>query len=161
TRRWLDRVAGECRVVRLGDLDQDAFECWLADRTTDGMSARNRNAHREALVGFAGWCVRTKRLTVNPFRTVPKANQKADPRRQRRAMTEAELIKVLAIARKRPLLDALTVRKGPRKGERYANLRPEVRERLVLVGRERALTCKTLVLTGLRKGELASLTVAH
>ena len=34
-------------------------------------------------------------------------------------------------------------------------------ERLDLLGRERALIYKTLVLTGLRKGELASLTVAH
>jgi hypothetical protein len=59
------------------------------------------------------------------------------------------------------LLDALTVRKGPRKGERYADVRPEVRERLELLGRERALIYKALVLTGLRKGELSSLTVAH
>ena len=36
-----------------------------------------------------------------------------------------------------------------------------MRERLEWLGRERALTYKTLVLTGLRKGELASLTVAH
>src|SRR5262249_47538753 len=48
-----------------------------------------------------------------------------------------------------------------RKGERYANVRPEVRERLEVLGRERALIYKTLVLTGLRKGELASLTVGQ
>src|SRR5262249_9749889 len=83
----------------------------------------------------------------------------ADQRRQRRAMVEGELLRLLAVARERPLLEARTVRKGPRKGERYANVRPEVRERLELLGRERALIYKTLVLTGLRKGELASLTV--
>src|SRR5262249_59479015 len=71
------------------------------------------------------------------------------------------LVKLLAVARERPLLEALTVRKGPRKGERYADVRPEVRERLDRLGRERALIYKTLVLTGLRKGELSSLTVAH
>jgi integrase len=76
-------------------------------------------------------------------------------------MDGPELVKLLATARERPLLDALTVRTGKRKGERIANIRPEVRDRLALVGRERALTYKTLVLTGLRKGELASLTVAH
>ena len=86
---------------------------------------------------------------------------KADPRRQRRAMDEPELVKLLAVARDRPLLDPATVRRGPRKGERYGNVRPEVRDRLELLGRERALTYKTLVLTGLRKGELASLTVVH
>ena len=125
------------------------------------MSARTRNAYRNALVSFCNWCVETSRLAVNPFDSVPKANEKADPRRQRRAMTEDELVKLLAVARERPLLEALTVRKGPRKGERYADVRPEVRDRLDLLGRERALIYKALVLTGLRKGELASLTVAH
>src|SRR5205823_914459 len=98
---------------------------------------------------------------LNPFSSAPKANEKADPRRQRRAMTELELVKLLAVARERPLLEARTVRKGPRKGERYADVRPEVQARLQLLGRERALIYKTLVLTGLRKGELASLTAAH
>src|SRR5262249_7318778 len=46
-------------------------------------------------------------------------------------------------------------------GERYAKLRPEVIDRLELLGRERALIYKTILLTGLRKSELASLTVAQ
>src|SRR5262249_56629280 len=50
---------------------------------------------------------------------------------------------------------------GGGRGERYARVRPEVRERLGRLGRERALIYKTLVLTGLRKNELASLTVAQ
>ena len=58
---------------------------------------------------------------------MPKANEAADPRRRRRAMTEAELVRLLDVARRRPLLDALTVRRGKRKGEAYANVRPEVR----------------------------------
>jgi integrase len=76
-------------------------------------------------------------------------------------MNENELGRLLAVARERPLLEALTVRKGKRKGERYACVRPEVRARLETLGRERALIYKALVLTGLRKGELASLTVAQ
>ena len=70
-------------------------------------------------------------------------------------------MRLLDVARRRPLLEALTVRTGKRKGKRYANVRPEVRERLEALGRERALIYKTLVLTGLRKNELASLTVAQ
>jgi integrase len=97
----------------------------------------------------------------NPVKGVPKANEAADPRRRRRAMTEDELSRLLEVARRRPLLDALTVRRGKRKGEAVAELRPETHARLEAAGRERALIYKTLVLTGLRKGELASLTVAH
>src|SRR5262249_12452637 len=86
-------------------------------------------------------------------------NEKADRRRQRRAMEETELVRLLDVARRRPLLDRMTVRRGKRKGEAYARLRDATRERLDLLGRERALLYKTLVLTGLRKAELASLTV--
>ena len=163
TGRYLERLATDCGFSRLADLRSEALECWLADRARDGMSARTRNAYRDALVSFCNWCAKLTvgRLTRNPFLDIPRADEKADPRRQRRSMDEPELVKLLAVARDRPLLEALTVRKGPRKGERYANVRPEVRERLELLGRERALTYKTLVLTGLRKGELASLTVTH
>src|SRR5262249_53773064 len=42
-----------------------------------------------------------------------------------------------------------------------ANIRSDVRARLELIGRERSLIYRTLVLTGLRKGELTSLTVAQ
>jgi integrase len=76
-------------------------------------------------------------------------------------MTADELARLLEVARQRPLLDALTVRRGKRKGEALASVRPEVRERLEALGRERALIYKTLVLTGLRKNELATLTVSQ
>jgi integrase len=161
TGRYLRRLAADCGFGALADLRRETLERWLALRAAEGMSARSRNAYRNALVAFCNWCVETNRLAVNPFDAVPKANEKADPRRQRRSMTEPELGKLLAVARERPLLEALTVRRGPRKGERYADVRPAVRARLQLLGRERALIYKTLVLTGLRKGELASLTVAQ
>jgi integrase len=160
-KRQLRRLAAECAFATLADLRREALERWLNAQTRAGMGARTRNSYLCSALAFCNWCVETTRLISNPFDAVPKANEKADPRRQRRAMVEAELVKLLAVARERPLLDALTVRKGPRKGERYANVRPEVRQRLDRLGRERALIYKTLVLTGLRKGELASLTVAQ
>jgi integrase len=161
TRRHLECLMQDCGFARLADLKRESLERWLATETQKRRSARSRNAHRTALVSFCNWCVAVGRLSSNPFKGVPKANEAADPRRRRRAMTEAELVQLLEVARRRPLLDALTVRRGKRKGEAYADVRPEVRERLEAVGRERALVYKTLVLTGLRKNELASLTVAQ
>jgi hypothetical protein len=55
----------------------------------------------------------------------------------------------------------MTVRKGPRKGERYARIRPDVRERLLLEGRERRLLYLTAILTGMRQGELTRLQTQH
>ena len=101
-------------------------------------------------------------------------------------MTEAELAKLLLVARLRPLAEygRLTVRKeaGDVKRKRdtwkraplsYDDLeaatdrarrrikKSELIARLELLGRERELIYKTLVLTGLRKGELDSLTVGQ
>jgi len=157
--RYLNRVAADCSFVNLADLDRAALERWLCCQADKSMSARTRNAYQGALVAFCNWCLKSHRLIANPLRGMPKANEKADPRRQRRAMGESELVKLLDVARRRPLADALTVRRGKRKGEAYAKLRDETREALDVRGRERALIYKTLVLTGLRKSELASLTV--
>ena len=67
---------------------------------------------------------------------------------------------MLEIARGRPLIEALTVRRGKRKGEPSPTCGPKCASGSI--GRPRAgLTYKTLVLTGLRKNELATLTVAQ
>jgi len=78
-----------------------------------------------------------------------------------RALTEEELRRLLDVARRRPILDAMMIRRGKRKGQTVARLREETRRYLETLGRERALIYKALVLTGLRKGELASLTVGQ
>ena len=159
--RQLRRVAADCGFRRLADLSGTALEKWLAARRAEGMGAGTSNDYRGSWVAFANWCVRTHRLLSNPFADVSRADAKADRRRQRRALTEEELVKLLDVARRRPLEDRSTVYKGPRKGERYANLRPEVQRRLERLGRERELIYKALVLTGLRRGELASITVGQ
>ncbi len=157
----LRRISRECSFQRLADLSRRAFERWLDQRETEGMSARTRNAHQSALTAFANWCVGTHRLTSNPFHRLEKANEKSDRRRPRRALTEAEMTRLLEVARCRPLQDALTIRRGKRMGQQVATLTDATRRRLERLGHERALIYKTLLLTGLRKGELASLTIGQ
>ena len=99
----LDKLADDCGFRRLSDLSADGLTDWLGKQLAFGMSAGTRNEYRQELVGFGNWCVKTRRLIQNPFTDVPKANAKADCRRQRRAMTEAELDKLLHVARWRPL----------------------------------------------------------
>ena len=59
------------------------------------MGARTRNTYRAAAVAFCNWCIETGRLLSNPFAKVAKADEDADPRRQRRALTEDELMRLL------------------------------------------------------------------
>jgi len=187
----LRALAEGCCFAKLRDLDRGALENWLVKQADADMSARTRNAYGAAAVSFANWCIDTHRLTANPFARLPKADERADPRRKRRAMTEVELARLLKVARLRPLaeygrptvklanadkrenpksratwakapltwetLDAAAASARESLGENNADLLTDLEHR----GRERALLYKVLVLTGLRKGELASLTVGQ
>jgi integrase len=67
----------------------------------------------------------------------------------------------LRATRERPLAAATTIKRGPRRGQRGARIRPETREAIERIGWEHSLIYKTLVCTGLRRGELEELEVRH
>lgn len=90
------RVATDRGVKRLRDFTAATVERWLTDLTEQNMSAGTRNGYRQACVTFINWCVRAGRLTHNPLLAVAAADQRADTRRQRRALTEEELARLLA-----------------------------------------------------------------
>jgi integrase len=168
--RLLGAVLTGCGIRTLADLSADKVTGFLAalrkkptknNPDPGPASARTKDTYRGAVHAFAQWCVETRpqRLKENPVSATAKP--KGEAVHERRAETVENLRKLLQMAAERPLLDALTVRKGERKGERYADVRPEVRSRLLLEGRERALLYKTAILTGMRQGELARLLVGH
>jgi integrase len=159
--RQLRRLTADCGFCQLSDLNAASASKWLVIRAKEGMGARTQNSYRTAAVAFGNWLVDQGRLLAHPFKKLPIADEKVDRRRQRRALTEAEIAKLLDVARRRPLLEAMTVRRGKQAGQAAAKLRPEVVQRLELLGRERALIYRTLLLTGLRKGELASITIGQ
>ena len=162
------RVLGGCGFTRITDLDRSAVERWLIDRAAEGMGARTRNAHMTAMTSFGNWLVQSHRLIANPFHKLPKANERADARRQRRALTADELHRLIQAARTRPLAEVSIARGGRRKpggpaidphAREAAKPKPHTRQRMLDLGWERALIYKSLVLTGLRLNELRSLTV--
>jgi len=159
--RSLDLVIAGCRFATLADLSREAVEAWLADREADGMGASTRNHYGASILAFANWCVRTRRLAANPLNGLSRADESLDRRRLRRALTEEELLKLLDAARRRPLHDAMLIHRGEHQGQAVAKIGRAAREEIEALGRERALIYATLVTTGLRKGELASLTVGQ
>ena len=199
SRARLTRLANECGFRVLSDMRSEVLDRWMRDRLTDAespMSPANINEFRNELVIFANWCVRNKRLLVNPVNDVPKLDATANPGRKRRSMTEAELVKLLRVARWRPLAEfgrlraktktedgnaaiEVTESKSKRAKWTYSPLtldgleaaverareqlkgNPQFIAKQERLGRERELIFKTLVLTGLRKGELASVTVGQ
>jgi len=183
-----NRMFRECSMGTLRDIRPEVAERWLAARQSEGMAARTRNIHLQAIRGFCAWCVQTERLASNPLARTAKADEKSDQRRQRRAMTEAELLRLLQVARLRPLAESgretLAIEASEREAtgkrrkrsnwtykpltfeslptaarmarERLAS-NPDHVEELERTGRERELIYRMLVLTGLRRNELASL----
>jgi integrase len=147
-------------------------------------AARTVNVRLCSLTAWGNWLVESSRLTANPFARLRKLDEADDVRRQRRALTADELRRLLTVARLRPVAEfgrptvrivddtrpaksratwkraELTFDTVVAAAERgRGRLRPDVAARLEHDGRERALLYAVLVTTGLRKGELAALTV--
>jgi integrase len=179
TIRRLRYILDGCGVLKLSDLRLDGLEQVLnklaqggaRGKLKAGASARTRNLYLASSRAFIRWCVDSGRMEKDPLTQVPGAGDRTrkrkshhlaatgETRRKRRAMTEAELVRLLDVARERPLREARTIRTGKRRGQVAGSVRPEVQERLERLGLERSLMYKTMVLTGLRRGELADLRV--
>lgn len=72
-------------------------------------------------------------------------------------MADSELERLVVAARRRPLEDALLIRRGARVGQLGAAIEPERVAELIAVGNQRALIYRTMVLTGLRLNEITTL----
>ncbi|HOD81750.1 MAG: site-specific tyrosine recombinase XerC [Planctomycetes bacterium ADurb.Bin126] len=158
--KQLNRLVRECGLVKISDITKQRMTKWLNQQTdAAGKAPRTILKYRNTLTAFCKWAARDGRLVSNPLAELPGVAMDED-RRKRRPLTVEELGALLDAAATRPLREALLIRRGARKGQQVAKVRQSVRDELVRLGRERALIYKTLVYTGLRKGELASLTVA-
>ena len=166
---YLTNDCAGCGFRWLRDLNADALRKWL--RSDAEMGAATYNWHSALWSAFGSWLcgirlegrrksqTGDRRLASNPFAGFGKKNERDNRRRVARALTLDEMRRLLDQARRRPLDDALTIRRGPNKGQRTAKLSPERLAELERLGHERALIYKTLILTGLRKNELRTLAV--
>ncbi len=159
--RRLESVSAALHWIRLEDLSAEQLERHLSARRGEGMGPSVWNGIREAFVAFERWAIDTGRVLQGRLRLVPKLDERLDPRRPRRPLTEEELQRLVQVAQERPLKDAQKINRGARKGEEGAQVKPHVKLRLGLLGLERATLYKALALTGLRRGELASVTLAR
>ena len=186
-RLQLARLVGDCKLTTLSDLQPGVVSAWLARQKRVGMGNRTLNIYRSALYGFATWCVENGRLQHNPLARVPRARESENQRRHRRALTTEEMLRLLEVARLRPVAEygraTVGKAKDPAKPKRsnwerapraYSDLqdaytrgyavlanKPAFLARLQRTGEERALIYQTLIQTGLRKGELASITIGQ
>lgn len=160
---------------------QDAKQDW---------SARTINSHLEALKAFCSWCVSAKpqRLTANPMLQFPLLGE--DAKRPRRALRIDEIERLLLVAKLRPVAEygrailrksanefpkdsksrarwqreALTyqgIEVAFQRGQEALKRSPDKLAELLELGRERELLYLVLITTGLRQGELQSITIGQ
>ena len=130
-------VVKGCNYTTLDDIDADAAERFVIEHCNkDKLGHRTYNHYLQALDSFGNWLSHPKRrvLERNPFAGIPRRNTQTDIRRKRRALSPEEITKVIN-----------TARASDYKVQCYNG---KLRARLYLLS----------YMTGLRKGEIASLT---
>lgn len=174
TAEHVDRVLGYLReglaamgAKRIADLDLATASRWLSEVRAQGWSARTVNVRAQSLRSFGRWLAECRRATHDPFLGLRPLNVETDRRRVRRALTADEAVRLVEAAARRPLADAeanaaLEAEYRRRHGKpsargRAAEVRPEVAERLRLLGQHRALVYAFALGTGVRRGETGRL----
>jgi len=129
-------VINGCQFGRWGDISASRVERFLAGLRNDGegISAQTFNFYLQAVKQFCRWMVQDRRASESPVAHLKGLNVRTDRRHDRRAL-EVEEVRQL-----------LEVTKGARR-------------RYCMTGPERAMLYRLAVETGLRAGELRSLTV--
>lgn len=115
------------------DITADGANRYAEDLKGRGKSARTIQAYLTAVKGFTRWLAQHHKLPRDPLASVRKPDPKSDRKRERRMLLPEEW------AWLRPVTAA-----GP--------------ERCGMTGAERAILYETAIQTGLRRGELESLT---
>src|SRR5262249_19014281 len=108
-------------------------------------SARTCNHALGAIKAFSKWLVRSKRIRETTVDHLAPYNQKADRKYIRRAITKAELDKLLAAAEAGPTVYIY----GPTKSKHH---------KIPTTGPQRAMLYRLAMATGFRANELRSLT---
>ena len=129
------RIIDGCRFTHWHDLSAGKVRQFLADLRAgdDGLSAASFNYYSQAIKGFCRWMIRDGRAQENPIMHLQQLNTRTDRRHDRRALSADDL---------RRLLDT-TMNAVDRYG---------------MAGMDRATLYTLAVETGLRAGELRSLT---
>lgn len=120
----------------LSDVRQSHIERHIVSRKEKGIATQTINNDLSALRSFFTWCHENDRIEENPMRRIKQLSRASGNKTERRAFTEEELTR---------FFEAVRERRGKGNDFRY----------------ERELIYLTLLGTGLRSSELASITVAQ
>ncbi len=133
TIRFIEVIIQSCGFRYANDINTDAVNRFVVDLRSSGKSIRRINAFLTAAKSFTRWLTTHGKLPSDPLTSVKKGNVKTDRRYERRPLTVYEFQWLMR-----------TTYSGP--------------TRYNMTGPQRALLYCVAVQTGLRSGELRSLT---
>lgn len=132
------KIVDGCGFKYFNDISASKAQAFLNDLRADkedkrGIGAQTFNFYLQAMKQFCRWMVKDRRAAESPVAHLDGLNVKTDRRHDRRALTVTELLNLLDTASSGPV-------------------------RFGMSGPERAMLYRLAVQTGLRGGELRSLT---
>jgi integrase len=105
----------ECGWAYLKDVTSDSFQLW---RSRQSKAPKTLNDYLAGMCGFFTWLERHGRVTYNPLKAVVKVETRGQERRLRRAYTDEEASRLIAIgAEKRGIVYLMAAYTGLRRGE--------------------------------------------
>lgn len=147
------------RAYQLSELTPEKVERFLSTLAARGLSARSQNGYLQAIKGCLTWAVQARRIPYNQLDCVQKRSEHVKVH-LRRALTEADIGRLLIAAQEGPARRALNVYQNrPRKDGTYkpASIPLAEQARLAEEGRNSVLVYRLMLEAGLRRGEARQL----
>ena len=109
----------ECGWKRVGDVSTDSFVSW---RQRQALAAKTLNDYLSAITSLLNWMKHKRRVAENPLETIEKVDTSGVETRVRRAFTDEEMQRLLAIAGMYRAVYLMAVCTGLRRSELAALL---------------------------------------
>ncbi len=130
------RFVEACNWKRTGQIKATDVQGFLADLREQGLSIQTSNHYLRAIKIFMRWLVINRRLKSNPLDSLSMLNARVDRRHDRRPLSQDEFTRLVKVAESGPPIESLC-------------------------GVDRAMLYILAAWTGLRRGELGSLTLKN
>ena len=111
----IERLLDACGWNLPASVSADRFIRWRSQQTKLG--ARTLNHYLEGMVCLLNWMERSGRIKLNPLRHVDKVDERVDVRRKRRALSDAELGRLVNGSGPRGVIYFTAARSGLRSEE--------------------------------------------
>ncbi len=130
----IHRIIDAYHWRRVGQIKATDVQGFLADLREQGLSVQTSNHYLRAIKTFTRWLVVNRRLKSNPLECLSMLNARVDRRHDRRPLSQDEFARLVKVAESGPPIESIC-------------------------GRDRAMLYILAAWTGLRRGELGSLTL--